>query len=287
MSSPSSSYDGNAIYDCLQKNSASFLLKPGQEVWPLIYATKDGRPQVVVMVSTDRATPNPFFVRQVEHLARKAGLPFRRLTFCAAPPATPHGSPAPLTFVMHTEGHAQPITQEAWKQEMDRLGVPTQGAANKPINRASSSAYHDWQRANLGNIRVVDLDLLRINPRGQLTHVIELKRSSMGMASWQPFRADQPNFDVIAQVARKAGVEFELAFTRYNKQTLRESTHQIKVFQFENGWFQHKGIVKGRAWLTGQDLFPPAPLNLPDSTPVPKANPAADAPAFQGRWTRR
>jgi hypothetical protein len=284
MSSPSVSYDGNAIYDSLQANSSSFLLKPGQEVWPLIYATKDGQPRVVVLVATDRATPNPFFVRQVEHLAQKAGLPFRQLTFDASPPAGFTGAPGPLTFVQHTHGQTQPVTQEAWKQEMESMGVEIRGQANKPINRASSSAYHDWQRANLGNIRVVDLDLLRINPRGQLTHVIELKRSAMSMGAWQPFQADQPNFDVIAQVARKAGVGFELAFTRYNKQTLRESTNQIKVFQFENGRFQTKGIVAGRTWLTGMDLFPPAPLNLPGAVPTPGSS---QVTSFQGRWKRR
>ena len=57
-----------------------------------------------------------------------------------------------------------------------------------------------------------------------------------------------------------------------------------KVFQFENGRFQTKGIVAGRTWLTGKDLFPPAPLNLPGAVPTPGSS---QVTSFQGRWKRR
>jgi hypothetical protein len=96
------------------------------------------------------------------------------------------------------------------------VGLPVSaGAPQKAINSRQSSAYHDWQRGNLGAIKVSDVDLIRLGSDDQTpTEVIELKRSFYPLGSWRPYTQDYPNFNVISDVTGRVGARFTIAYNR-------------------------------------------------------------------------
>ena len=259
MSTPS--YDGNAIYRHLAQHPHSALVGPGAQTWPLVYADKDGTPKAVVVVcdiTPGQPIPaNPTFLKHTHALAQRMGVPFRMLLFCSKQP--------PLKFAV-IDGPGIPrryLDPNQWRDEMKGFGIDVRGTSNKAINRASSSPYHDWQRDNLGAIRVVDIDLLRLDEARSVTHLIELKRSSIPMESWTPFAKDSKNFDVLANVAQLTCTSLELAFNGYNKQTLVDDLSRFNVFQHAGDRFVFSHFQDGEDWLTGALPPPPTPRRGP------------------------
>lgn len=255
MSTP---YNGNAIYQHLFQHPNGLLVGPGPQTWPLVYADKDGAPKAVVVVcdiTPGQSIPaNPTFLKHTYALAQRMSIPFRMLLFCSHQP--------PLKFAV-IDGPGIPrryLNPDEWRNEMRGFGIDVRGTSNKAINRASSSPYHEWQRDNLGAIRVVDIDLLRLDGAGCVTHLIELKRSSIPMESWTPFTNDSKNFEVLANVAHLTGTSLELAFNRYNKQTLEDDLSRFKVFQHSGEEFVFSHFEDGPNWLTGAL---PAPRRVP------------------------
>lgn len=244
-------YDGNAIYDRIAGMPDLRLVAPGPQVWPLIYCTNQGIPKAMVVACqvdlvTKTTTANRRFLLAAWELSQRAGLPFRTLCFL------PGQDPATASFAVFDRPGAprRVVTSREWRDEMAALGLPVlQGGAHKAINRASSSTYHDWQRANLGSIRAVDLDLLRMDEKHRPCDLIELKRSSIPLDRWQPFSDDSPNFEALARFCRKAGLGLELVFNRYDKATTQDDLTTLKVFSYQDGGFVHTDTLSGDAWF--------------------------------------
>jgi len=253
---PAPYYDGNAIYDVLAKNPHPQMLAPGARVWPLVYANNQSEPKAMVVVVQRQggerffpSTINKRFVYQAAQVARRAGLPFRMMSYEEPASGQPLGS-----VEVSDEHHrtVQTMSMEQWKAELGGFGIPLAGHIAKPVNRAQSSAYHAWQRANLGNIRVVDLDLLLLTKTGQLDRVMELKRSSVPMEKWAPYREDFVNFDVIGRVCERAGLRFCLLFNNYNRVTGQDNLKRFRVFDYTNGAFVGRPIVENSPWFTSR-----------------------------------
>ena len=133
------------------------------------------------------------------------------------------------------------------------LGLPVpKGGTKKLINDASSSAFHKWQRQNLGAITVSDLDLFRTKTSFHHAEFIELKRSYIDVESWRPFRADFPNFLLMNSVARRCGVALTIAYNVRHKNPLNDDPSVISLFGFsEHGSIIQKCRVSFEAFVAG------------------------------------
>lgn len=73
------------------------------------------------------------------------------------------------------------ISLQELKDVFKKFGVPiNDNPCYKAINDKKSSAYHNWQRENLGNITVSDIDLIRVS-EGRIQEIVELKRSFLNV----------------------------------------------------------------------------------------------------------
>ena len=127
-------------------------------------------PTVVVFVRGTSATAGIVAeevqeaARFAEKIAERAQLPFRVVTFDDRVNEIDR-----VTLARTVESAGEEVTLDHLRDEFGGLGLPVRtGAAAKAVNDATSSAYHDWQRANLGRIVVTDLDLLRVED-GEVT----------------------------------------------------------------------------------------------------------------------
>lgn len=253
---PTSYYDGNAIYHHLAENPHPQMLIPGASVWPLVYATNQSEPKAMVVVFQCKpgekffpSTASKRFVYRAAEIARRAGLPFRMMSY-----EEPAAGQDLLSVRVSDEKHrdVEILNMDQWKAVLGGFGIPLAGRISKPVNRAQSSAYHAWQRANLGNIRVVDLDLLLLTKSGKLDRVMELKRSSVPIEKWAPYSEDFVNFDVIGRVCGRAGLGFCLLFNNYNRTTGKDNLKQFRVFDYANGTFVGRPIMKNSTWFASR-----------------------------------
>lgn len=247
-------YNGNALYDQLEKRPQKRLLTPGKNVWALAYASNAGETKALVVVF-QREAGDPIFPKHVNkrfvyacsQMAYRCGLPFRMMSFEAPTDGKP------LDRFLVSDGNQAPtqaVTGQQWRNILASLGISAHVTGSmKPVNRATSSPYHDWQRRNLGAVRAVDLDLLGLDKQGQLERVIELKRSAIRPEEWTPFNSDYPNFKVVAGLCAQLQIGFDLIFNRYDKKTLVDDLSTLRVFSFLDQRFRHKTFVDGHAWL--------------------------------------
>jgi len=123
------------------------------------------------------------------------------------------------------------------KETFHSLGLPVKSAVtSKAINSAASSAYHDWQRANLGSIRVTDLDLFRLQPdTRKVTEIIELKRSFYSLEKWRPFAQDFVNFDLIEVLGNLNNIPFTIAYNVRSKSPFFDDPSQLSLFSYKSG----------------------------------------------------
>ena len=99
-------------------------------------------------------------------------------------------------------------------------GLPVNDSAPaKSINRQASSAYHDWQRAHLGTIKVTDIDLLRMDrTTDRIEAIYELKRSYIGLDQWKPFPDDFTNFNIASGLATAVGARFRIVYNVFHRE---------------------------------------------------------------------
>ena len=116
------------------------------------------------------------------------------------------------------------------------MGLPVKsGACGKSVNDATSSAYHNWQRANLGSIKVTDIDLIRLNDQGMPVEAIELKRSYYPLKDWKPYSDDYVNFNLLHSVCQSAGMEMNIAYNvRQTKPTFFDNASRLTIFSYKN-----------------------------------------------------
>lgn len=82
----------------------------------------------------------------------------------------------------------------------------------KEVNRYTSNEFHEWQRENLpGNFVIQDLDAWAIvisdsTDNYEPLFLVELKRSFMEPASWNPFIQDLPNYAALYKLSKRAEI---------------------------------------------------------------------------------
>jgi len=100
----------------------------------------------------------------------------------------------------------------------------------KPVNKGISDWFHKWARANLPREYVrTNIDGLLLDNKGKPKILLETKRSSIALDSWQPWQDDARNYYLQHLLATKVGLNF---WTLYHIKG-EEVRDQTEVVLFE------------------------------------------------------
>lgn len=228
-------YNGNAIYDYVVKKNLGYFFSVKNN-WLLLYGNARSVPKILVLVSkvddfyvdnmsSDEKDKGNFAYIIAQHLK----LPFIWVRFMLN---------CNRILVWQSDvKHWEEITYNQLRDLFEEYGVVELGTARKPVNQYTSSSYHDWQRENLGDITVSDLDMVRYRDN-KIEKIIELKRSKVSIDEWLPFHKDYPNFALIINAIIKSQVKipFLLYYNEMKEGEIGKRTEDISlihVFQFE------------------------------------------------------
>lgn len=241
-------YTGNQIYRDINKYGFSdhfFYLS--EDAWLLLYGKADCKPLVLCLAHELGKNFNEREIRIIKTLISTIQVPFIHLAFDSRDDSDSfyleRGS---INFQFND------ISSGTLKTIFSEVGLNISGTTNKKINKNSSSKYHDWQRDNLGKDTVVsDVDLLRTN-NGEITEIIELKRSFIDIDKWKPFTADYSNFNLVGHAFVSQKIPFTIAYNKFTKTPYNDDTSKIKIFdcKFLNKQ-DYKGIFTLNDFLKG------------------------------------
>ena len=246
-------YKTNAIYTELEKYADIPFVWTSGNAWILLYADNTAEVKIVATVlghSTRRV--NKKIKSRIETaqskavtLAKAASAIFATIEF---------DDEATEIDKVTLNGHTATLSE--LKDWFAKAGLAVKGSAtSKAINDAASSAYHKWQRENLGAIKVSDMDLLRLDPdTGGVVEILELKRSFISLENWRPYPVDFQNFNVIENLATRVGVRFTIAYNvRITQPTFRDDASLISLFDYSRkGGARAKGIIPFESFLKGR-----------------------------------
>lgn len=218
-------YKTNAICESIKKLNLDCFLVPNGNSWFLVYGDSSCVPKVVVFVYGCSVSRDTGYLRRAEnglsYISSRNGIPLVSISF--------DDSIAEVTTVtLIDREHTNEISLDELKNYFSSLGLPVKnGLCKKAINDARSSAYHSWQRENLGSIVVADIDLIRLGEDFNPMEIIELKRSYLPLNQWAPFRADYANFDLLSRLAIENSCVFLILYN----------------LRIKNPWFDDPSVV--------------------------------------------
>jgi hypothetical protein len=123
-----------------------------------------------------------------------------------------------------------------------QIGLSVSNSATKKyLNELTSSAYHNWQRSSLGSeLTVSDIDLWRIDDKGNPVVIFELKRSFIDLYKWVPYGDDYKNFRLISNICNNSGVEFKIVYNqRIKNPVVVDKIEKLKIFKVDFSKFPY------------------------------------------------
>ncbi len=231
-------YKSNAIYEMLTSQGKSNYHWVSENAWILVYGDENFVPKVIVLAFNNHWVKKTEIIRQTCNIAKDANLPMLQIDFDCTKATIDSFN------VAHFDSTFNCLRLNALTDLFKSFGLPIQnGITTKAINSLSSSAYHNWQRNNLGrNIVVADIDLIKIKDDGTMI-VLELKRSFFNLDDWKPYPADFPNFYVLENLCDLSHNKF---FIVYNKRTTKpvffDDSSKVSVFSFNQGTPKKEGV---------------------------------------------
>lgn len=237
-------YKGNAIYTELEKQGDIPFVWTSENSWILLYGDSTANVKLIAAVqgqsinNADSKTLSRIIDTQIKasELAETARIPFITIEF---------DDEAEVIDSAKVDGRA--ISLGELKNRFHKAGLPvTGGSTSKAINKAASSAYHEWQRTNLGAIKVSDIDLMRLDSKkNKVKEIYELKRSYIALEKWRPYPADFPNFDVIEYLISRVDVRFTILYNVRSTSPFHDDPSRVALFSYS-----HKGGPKSLGILS-------------------------------------
>lgn len=233
-------YKGNAIYEMLTLQGKSNYHWVSKNAWILVYGDENFAPKVIVLLFNNHWVKKTKIIKQTCEIAKDANLPMLQIDFDCT------NETIDSVNVAHFDSPFSCLRLNDLTDLFKSFGLPIQNDfTTKAINSLSSSAYHDWQRNNLGrNIVVADIDLMKIKDDGTMI-ILELKRSFYDLDDWRPYPADFPNFYVLENLCDLSHNKF---FIVYNKRTTKpvfsDDASKVAVFSFNQGTPKKEGVFK-------------------------------------------
>ena len=222
-------YQGNALYEMIERQKRTDFVYSVHNSWQLVYGDKNGTPILILFVKSVNSLNNSFSktdkdsIRLLKHAADTGNLPFMTLLF--------DGNKKEINNVVI---NGEKISLISLANLFRNLGLPiqTNNTTQKAINDKPSSAYHNWQRMNLGNSLIVsDIDLWKVTKEGKPIRIYELKRSYIPLDKWTPFKADYNNFRLISNFCNLTNISFKIVYNRREKYPVfHDDISLLKVF---------------------------------------------------------
>lgn len=219
--------------------------------WTLIYGDNQSNPLVCALVAGKSWSFQKEIFSLVKRISDVSGLPMVHIEFDDRRPE--------IENVLASINGAEFKTFELadLRDLFASFGLPVKsGKVSKSINDASSSAYHNWQRQNLGNISVSDIDLFRKSVGSVRAELIELKRSYISLDNWKPFPADYTNFNLLLAVARLCSLEFSIAYNVRHKNPFHDDATRFSIFRYNQeslprsvGIYTQDEFIRGAYYL--------------------------------------
>lgn len=243
-------YKSNAIYEyLLDKNISKFRFVVGN-AWQLIYGNSSCEPLLLVFavgvsesnLESQSTGDEIDGFNLLNTVSKKANIPILHLRFaCDIENVTD-------VVICDEESKYEKISLQELAKRYSNYGLPiANSATNKYLNDRTSSAYHKWQRGNLGsNLTVSDIDLWKINADGNPEIVFELKRSYYELSRWKPFPEDFNNFKLISNLCNKSGIKFKILYNQRTKNPFYDKIDNLKLFDvnFDNSKpISEQGII--------------------------------------------
>ncbi len=227
-------YKTNALYQELEKREDPAFVWVSGNAWILLYADSSAIVRVLAFVSGSSVLQAVGSSRSrleiargiAETLAVEANVPFTDVEFDDS-----------VQSISSVRQDGETKSLDELREWFEAAGLPVTGkVTTKAINDASSSAYHNWQRANLGAIKVTDLDLIRLDSAtGKVVEIYELKRSFQSFTVWRPYPVDFPNFNVVANLAERVGSWFSIVYNiRETKPVIRDDASNVSLFEYSS-----------------------------------------------------
>lgn len=229
-------YKDNSVYaEIASRRGADFAWAAGN-AWNLLYADADaslraivsirGHSSYVVKGAMARAD---LAEEKAAYLAAKANLAFFKITF-------DDDASEVQAVTVNGPGYSKPreMTLPELKVLFGEMQLPIAvSTTSKAVNDKTSSAYHNWQRTNLGALKVSDLDLLRLDGSyGHPIEIIELKRSYISLERWAPYPADFTNFNLVFKLAQATNTKFTIAYNVRETKPWNDDASRISLFSY-------------------------------------------------------
>ncbi len=223
-------YRTNAIYKMIRQNDLDAFLLPEGNSWFLVYGDSNCVPKVMVFVYGSSVSSKTDYLKRAEgvlnYVSCKSGVPQVSISF--------DDSVSEVVSVSLKNGkNTKEISLDELKNYFHGLGLPVKsGLCKKAINDAKSSAYHGWQRENLGSIVVADIDLFRLGKNSIPIEIIELKRSYIPLSQWTPFRADYANFNLLSKLSIENTCFFLILYNLRTKNPWFDDPSSVTLFNY-------------------------------------------------------
>lgn len=231
-------YRSNAMYEYLNGNPDNRFFYVSSDLWMLVYGNQNCDPQLLVLVSGVNDED------ELSSVSEREGRAYKIMSELS------EKSEVPVVFIRFSVNVESIDSIMLFNQKIrnflrlnladlralfSRYGLPiSKSPTAKYLNDKESSAYHKWQRTELGHsLRVSDIDLVSIKNR-EICKIYELKRSYYSLESWVPFNDDYNNFVLLSKLSHKAKLQLLIAYNKRTKNPWEDDISKIKLFEFNH-----------------------------------------------------
>ena len=227
-------YSGNKIYEYIKENGLQDYFYLAGYHWMVIYGDKNGIPKLFAYINmVNNLNLNPSndeksVMKTCSLISKQLNLPFIWVRYA--------NNSDNVQFYHDRDTRIFTLSYNQLKDRFRSYGVFENGTPKKSVNQYTSSKFHNWQRNNLGNITVTDIDLIKLSGT-QIEAIIELKRSKESLDIWKPYTRDYPNFALTINtiVSSDKHIPFYLYYNLMRDGTKgqrKEDLTSIKWFEF-------------------------------------------------------
>jgi hypothetical protein len=226
-------YNSNAIYDRLICTEHNFYWLVGNS-WLLIYGNKKplGAKLFVLVLGGSRVRDKDLN-ECMREVVKSLKLPFFVVKFNDSEGESIDN----ISLFTKSTKEGEKISLNELKKRFKDVGLHIKsGGCNKYLNDQTSSAYHSWQRSELGSdIIVTDIDLIRVNNNKSKKPIefIELKRSYIEVGGWTPYRDDYPNFNLILDAIKGSDIKFTIAYNKRATNPFYDDASIMSIFSYK------------------------------------------------------
>lgn len=243
-------YNDNAIYEKLRSYKSEKFIWVHGNAWLLIYGDQYSIPKLLAFVTTRSFRDEELYSKHKDiiSLFKNLDIPFINISF--------DDKTDDIDYIRIQDNSLEKwedISLQELKDIFRRFGVPVNNnPCHKAINDKKSSAYHNWQRENLGNITVSDIDLIRVH-NNEIQEIIELKRSYYEFDRWKPFSDDYPNFNLTLNLCNKVGIpKFTILYNMRKKNPFADIPDPVMLFNyFDINKYSNIGVFKFNDFYDG------------------------------------